>query len=56
MGQLNDTFVGFSILVVGEIHHNQQLQVHTNSQEHQDQMYLEHSFESNVNSPMVTNL
>jgi hypothetical protein len=54
MGQLNDKFVGFSILVVGEIYHNQQLQVHTNSQEHQDQMCLEHSFEGNISSSMVT--
>jgi hypothetical protein len=53
MSQLNDKFVGFSILVVGEIHHNQQLQMHTNSQEHQDQMCLEHSFEGDISSPMV---
>jgi len=56
MGQLNDKFVGFSIMAIGEIHHNQQLQVHTNSQEHQDQMWLEHKLESDVNFPMVTNL
>jgi hypothetical protein len=56
MGQLNDKFVSFSILVVGEIHHNQQSQVHTKSQEHQDQMCLEHSFESDICSLMVTDL
>jgi len=56
MGQLNDKFVGFSILAIGEIHHNQQLLVHTNSQEHQDQMCLEHNFEGDISSPMVTDL
>jgi hypothetical protein len=54
MSQLNDKFVDFSIMAIGDIHHNQQLQVQTNSQEHQDQMCLEHNFESNISFPMVT--
>ncbi len=48
MSQLNDKFLGFSIMVVGEIHHNQQLQMHTNSQEHQDQMCSKHNFEGEI--------
>ncbi len=56
MGQLNDKFVGFSILAIGEIHHNQKLRVHTSSQKHQDQMCLEHSSKGDISSPMVIDL
>ncbi len=56
MGRLNDKYVGFPILAIGEIHHNQQLQMHISSQEHQNQMCLEHSSKSDVNFPMVIDL